>query len=204
MSLDTVANKAFAVRRRQVSPTAAGRWLSSFFFIAVSEALAIQETMGPTMWPSVASSARKGRRLAPERRGRGEGGRSCREELHPSHILCPRLWVAVWPSFLGSLRVFVRAKGCHCTHNPSRLLEERLLFCLLPRYRRTRFGRHRRSVQPGCRCWALLSWRHDEPTLRDGLRNVSPERDLRGENFNKVWCFWGRSMNLETGFLKAG
>ena len=36
ISLDTVASKAFAVRRRRVSPTATGRWLPSFFFAQVN------------------------------------------------------------------------------------------------------------------------------------------------------------------------
>ena len=38
--------------RRQVSPTATGRWHPFFFFEAASEALAIQETTGPGMLPS--------------------------------------------------------------------------------------------------------------------------------------------------------
>ena len=50
MSLDTVVSKAFAVRRRRVPPTATGKWLPSFFFSAVSAALAIHGTMGPGMW----------------------------------------------------------------------------------------------------------------------------------------------------------
>ena len=44
MSAETVVSRAFAVRRRRVSPTAAGRSPPSFFFTAVSEALAIEET----------------------------------------------------------------------------------------------------------------------------------------------------------------
>ena len=53
MSSDTVASKAFAVRRRRVSPTASGRWPPSFFFFfAVCGALAIQETAETGMLPS--------------------------------------------------------------------------------------------------------------------------------------------------------
>ena len=48
MSSGTVASRAFAGR---VSPRATGRWLLSFFKV-VSEALAIQEVLGPGMLPS--------------------------------------------------------------------------------------------------------------------------------------------------------
>ena len=50
VSLDRVASKAAAVRRRRMSPTATGRRLPSFFFHAVCEALAILETTRPGMW----------------------------------------------------------------------------------------------------------------------------------------------------------
>ena len=46
MSSETVASGAFAVRRQRRSSTATGRWPPSFFFNAVSEALAMQETTG--------------------------------------------------------------------------------------------------------------------------------------------------------------
>ena len=46
----TVAMKDIAVRRRRVSPTAAGRWLPSSFSNAVYEAQAMQETTGEGGW----------------------------------------------------------------------------------------------------------------------------------------------------------
>ena len=50
MSSDTAVSKAVAVRRRRVSLTT-GK-LPSVFFIAASDALAIQETVEMGMWPS--------------------------------------------------------------------------------------------------------------------------------------------------------
>ena len=52
MSSETVASRAFAVRRRRVSPTVTGRWLPSFFLKTVSEALTVQKTTGLGMLPS--------------------------------------------------------------------------------------------------------------------------------------------------------
>ena len=50
MSAVSVASKALAVRRLEVCRGGTGRCLSSFFFDAESEALVIQETMGPGTW----------------------------------------------------------------------------------------------------------------------------------------------------------